>query len=57
MNEKEYGNYSVTSLANFRVAFLEKFSIQTSAVESIKLVSDLRQGPTEKVVDFHDRVR
>ena len=43
-------------LANFRVAFLERLSVQTSAVKSIKLVSDLRQGPSEKVVDFHDRV-
>ena len=57
MNEKEDGNSSVTSLADFRVVFLERFSVQTSAVESIKLVSDLRQGPSEKVVDFHDRVR
>ena len=31
--------------------------MQTSTVESIKLVSDLRQGPSEKVVDFHDCVR
>ena len=57
MNEKEDGNSTVTSLADFCVVFLERFSVQTSAVESIKLVSDLRQGPTEKVVDFYDRVR
>ena len=57
VNEKEDGNSSVTVLADFRVAFLERFSVQTSAVESIKLVSDLRQRPSEKVVDFHDRVR
>ena len=56
VNEKEDGT-SVTSLADFRVAFLERFSGQTSAVESIKLVSDQRQGSLEKVVDFHDRVR
>ena len=55
--EKEDGNSSVTPLADFRVSFLERFSVQTSALESIKLVSDLRQCPTEKVVDFHDRVR
>ena len=47
----------MTVLADFCVAFLERFSVQTSAVETIKLVSDLRQGPSEKVVDFHDRVR
>ena len=54
MNENENGNLSLTSLG---VAFLERFSVQTSAVESIKLVSDLRQGPSEKVVDFQVRVR
>ena len=48
VNEKEDGNSSMTVLADFCVAFLERFSVQTSAVESIKLVSDLRQGPTEK---------
>ena len=57
VNAKGDGNSSVTSLADFRVAFLERFSVQTSAVDSIKLVSDLRQGQTEKVVDFHDHVR
>ena len=57
VNEKEDGNSSVSVFADFRVAFLERFSVQTCAVGSIKLVSDLRQGPSEKVVDFHDRVR
>ena len=52
VNEKEDGNSSVTSFADFLVAFLERFSVQ-----SIKLVSDLRQGPSEEVVDFHDCVR
>ena len=57
VNEKEDRNSSVTSLADFRVAFLERFSVQTSALEAIKLVSDLRQSPSKKVVDFHDLVR
>ena len=55
--KKEDGNSSVTTLADLHVAFLERFSVQISGVESIKLVSDLRQGLSEKVVDFHDCVR
>ena len=47
----------MTSLADFCVAFLEKLSMQTSAVESIKLVPELRQGPSEKNIAFHKRVR
>ena len=30
LNEKEDGNLSVTSLADFQVAFLERFSVQWS---------------------------
>ena len=57
VNEKEDNSTSMTSLAEFKKAFLERFSVQTSVVESIKLVADLRQGPQEKVIDFHERVR
>ena len=38
-----------TDLALFKKEFLKRFAIQQSSVESIKLVMDLKQKPSEKV--------
>ena len=40
----------------FKAAFVKRFAIQQSSVESIKLVMELKQKTDEKVRDFYDRV-
>ena len=40
----------------FKAAYVKRFAIQQSSVESIKLVMELKQKPDEKVLDFYDRV-
>ena len=58
VNEKEDDQPSNTNLAEFKAAFLDRFSVQTSTVENFKAMADLRQGPTERfVVDYLERCR
>ena len=57
VNEKEDDQPSNTNLAEFMAAFLDKFSVQTSTVENVKAMADLRQGPTKRVVDYLERCR
>ena len=40
----------------FKAAFVKRFAIQQSSVESIKLAMELKQRSDEKVRDFYDRV-
>ena len=40
----------------FKAAFVKRFAIQQSSVESIKLMMELRQKSDEKVRDFYDSV-
>ena len=44
------------NLKLFKAAFVKRFAIQQSSVESIKLVMELKQKSDEKVRDFYDRV-
>ena len=57
VNEKEDDQPSNSNLAEFKAAFLDRFSVQTSTVENVKAMADLRQGPTERVVDYLERCR
>ena len=57
VNEKEDDQPSNSNLAEFKAAFLDIFSVQTSTVENVKAMADLRQGPTERVVDYLERCR
>ena len=51
------GNTEVfQGLKPFKAAFVKRFAIQQSSVESIKLVMELKQKSDEKVWDFYDRV-
>ena len=55
VNEKEDDQPSNSDLMAFKAAFLDRFSVQTSTVENVKAMADLRQGPTERVVDYLER--
>ena len=55
VKEKEDDQPSNSNLAEFKAAFLNRFSVQTSTVENVKAMADLRQGPTVQVVDYLER--
>ena len=57
VNEKEDDQPFNSNLAEFKAAFLDRFSVQTLTVENVKAMADLRQGPTEGVVDYLERCR
>ena len=45
------------SNSNFKLVFLDRFSVQTSTVENVKAMADLQKGPTERVVDYLEQCR
>ena len=57
VNEKEDDQPSNSDLTAFKVAFLDRFSVQILTVENVKAMTDLRQGQTERVVDYLERCR
>ena len=57
VNEKEDDQPSNSNLPEFKAAFLDRFSVQTSTVENVKAMADLRQGLTERVIDYLERCR
>ena len=52
VNKKEDDQPSNTNLAEFKAAFLDRFSVETSTVENVKAMVDLMQGPTEPVCNL-----
>ena len=54
--ESQLSPVSFATWAAFKTAFLERFQPSTTAVEAVKLVSNLRQKADESVRDFFDRV-